>query len=683
MANRLQYEKSLYLRQHAENPVDWYPWGEEALAKAKAEDKPLLVSIGYSSCHWCHVMARESFEDDFIAGLMNRHFVCVKIDREERPDLDMVFMEAVQLIANHGGWPLNVFCLPDGRPFFGGTYFPPEDRGNDLIPWPQLLMRVSSHFEKNRADLEANAQNLVHNLMSSNYPRIEEGDPFHKPALLNAAAMLLEKHDNEHGGWGEGPKFPHAPVWLYLSRIRSWGKALLPRYAEGDQRNEANQESWKQLAEQLDSVLLQSLEAIARKGLYDHLGGGFFRYCVDREWNIPHFEKMLYDNGQLLELLVLGYAHTRLPWCREQVEQTIDWLCAEMALPTGGFASSLDADSEGGEGAYYVWTEQQIQDVLGEKSDSFMAAWDIDGAGNFEDKYIHFHYPPSVGEERSSWQDELSALKAVRDQRQRPQRDDKIVLSWNSLVLRSLVYAAYYFQRKDWFELVERHAHFLRDHLRDNEGNWYSVYHDEASQRAFIDDVSLFAEACLVLDQYAALFRSYQGEWKELALELGEYLLRFYKDEHETGFYFTSSDRPVEIVRKKEFWDGALPSGNSVLVGLFQRLWMVTGDQKWQEEWLNHIKPYPDFSNKVAQAIPYALAHWAEALVEPVVIRKGTTQDWEGLHQLLTENPIWPVIFQQSEREGAGFEYCRGTSCKATDLTADEVIELLEQDFSS
>lgn len=682
MANRLQHEKSLYLRQHANNPVDWYPWGEEALERAKREDKPLLVSIGYSSCHWCHVMAHECFEDEFIASLMNRHFVCIKVDREERPDLDHVFMEAVQMIANHGGWPLNVFCLPDGKPFFGGTYFPPEDRGSGMIPWPQLLMRVSSHYEKSRSDLEENARNLVHNLMSSNYPRVEEGDPFHKPSLLNAAAMLLESHDNVHGGWGEGPKFPHSPVWLYLARIRSWGAALLPRYSSDDNRGEANQESWRRLAEELDTALLLGLEAMARRGLYDHLGGGFFRYCVDKEWNIPHFEKMLYDNGQLLEVLVMGYAHTSLPWCREQVEQTIDWLEQEMARSEGGYASSLDADSEGGEGAYYVWTEEEIQQVLGDKSDSFMAAWDIDGPGNFEGKYIHLHYPPSVGEERSSWKEELDSLKRVRDQRKRPGRDDKVLLSWNSLVIRGLAYAAYYFKRADWYDLAAKHARFLLTHMRDQEGKWYSVFHDSATQRAFLDDVALYAEACLVMSQFAPLFGQDAGEWQDVAVELGEYLVREFKDTHESGFFFSGSDQPVVVVRKKEFWDGALPAGNSVLLGVFHRLWLVTGEQKWQEEWLQQITMYPDFAQKVAQAIPHALSHWAEALAEPAIIKKNRDESWEELHQLLTEHPIWPILFQESEREGRGFEYCRGTTCKATSLDAGEVAELLEKEFS-
>ncbi len=681
MSNRLANEKSLYLRQHAENPVDWYAWGEEALERAKKEDKPLLISIGYSSCHWCHVMAHECFENEYIAGLMNRHFICIKVDREERPDLDHVYMEAVQMIAHHGGWPLNVFCLPDGRPFFGGTYFPPEDRGSGMIPWPQLLMRVREHFVSHRSDLEENARGLVHNLLSSNYPQVEEGDPFHKPTLLNAAAQLLETHDDEHGGWGEGPKFPHAPVWMFLARVRALGQCLLPRYAKEDSRNEANQQSWKQLRDALDPVLLKTLESLGRKGLYDHVGGGFFRYCVDREWTIPHFEKMLYDNGQLLELLVEGYAHTRLPWCSEQVEQSIQWLCTDMLRDDGGFASSVDADSEGGEGAYYVWTIEEIEQVLGERSEAFIAAWDIASSVNFEDKYIHLHYPPSVGEERSLWQEELNLLKQTRSRRNAPVCDRKILLGWNALILKGIAVAAYYFQRGDWFDLAQQQTRFLASAMCDEEGNWYSVYHDHATQGAFLDDLSLLAELCLTLEQYAPLFGNSSEEWKTLAVRLGEYLLQHFRDEHNAGYYFASKKEENPVVRKKEFWDNALPAGNSSLVGVFYRLWILTGNIQWQNEWLNLMTMYPTLAEKVPQGVAHALSHWTEALVEPVILKKGKMEKWNEVYDFFVTQPLLPVIFQVSTAE-SGFELCRGTVCKYQGLSSSDLIAAVEREYS-
>jgi uncharacterized protein YyaL (SSP411 family) len=680
MSNRLANEKSLYLRQHAENPVDWYPWGEEALKRAQQEDKPLLISIGYSACHWCHVMAHECFENEYIAGLMNRHFVCIKIDREERPDLDHIYMEAVQMIAHHGGWPLNVFCLPDGRPFFGGTYFPPEDRGSGMIPWPQLLMRVRDHYEKHRSDLEENAKGLVHNLLSSNYPQVEEKDPFHKPILLNAAAQLLETHDNEQGGWGEGPKFPHAPVWMFLARIRALGESLLPKYEKDDPRNDANQQSLQRLREALDPVMLKTLESLGRKGLYDHVGGGFFRYCVDREWTIPHFEKMLYDNGQLLEVLVAGYAHTRLPWCAEQVEQSVQWLCTDMLRDDGGFAAAVDADSEGGEGAYYVWTIDEIEQVLGERSEAFIAAWDIASSVNFEERYIHLHYPPSVGEERSSWQEELNLLKQARSQRSAPVCDRKIILSWNALVLKGITVAAYYFQRKDWFELAQQQARFLISAMRDKEGKWYSVYYDRATQGAFLDDLAMMTEFCLTLDQYAPLFGERSGEWKSLAIELGEYIVQHYRDGHSAGYYFTADSDGNPVVRKKEFWDNALPAGNSTLLGVFYRLWLLTGNSLWQDEWLNLIALYPTFAEKVPQGVAYGLYHWTEALIEPLILKKGENEKWNRVYDFCVTQPLVPVIFQDSSAT-SGFELCRGTACKYQGVSELDLIAAIQQEY--
>ena len=347
MPNRLTLENSLYLQQHADNPVDWYTWGDDAFKAAESSGKPLLVSIGYSSCHWCHVMAHECFEDEYIASIMNKHFVCVKVDREERPDVDQIYMEAVQMIQQQGGWPLNVFCLPDGRPFFGGTYFPPEDRGQGLIPWPQICMRISDFYKRSRSELVENAEAIEKNILSAAQESsvgLESGE-LTADHLTEAVLGICGNHDDRYGGFGDAPKFPPSMTLNFLCAIRP------------------NVDS--ELAARIDVVTHTTLRAMAHGGIFDQVGGGFARYSVDAHWLIPHFEKMLYDNALLIDAYTRGWLDTREPLYAAVVEETIDWLEREMSAPEGAFYAALDADSEGKEGVYYVWTPEEVDTVLG------------------------------------------------------------------------------------------------------------------------------------------------------------------------------------------------------------------------------------------------------------------------------------------------------------------------------
>ena len=372
MSNRLAHESSLYLRQHEANPVHWWPWCAEAFAEAKAKNKPVLVSVGYSSCHWCHVMARESFEQPWVADLMNQHFVCIKVDREERPEVDKLMMDAVQMIQGHGGWPLNCFCLPDGRPFFGGTYFPPEDRGHGQVPWPQLLMRVSDFYHRNKSELAANADAIAQNLTHLTRAPDADGSAPMPDDLVAAARRICEQHDDTFGGFGAAPKFPAPHTLNLLLGLR--GAAAI--------------EADRSLATRLDAVLTITLGAMARGGLFDQVGGGFHRYCVDRDWTVPHFEKMLYDNAQLLGTYAEAWARYRDPLYVDICEETVGWLLREMRTANGLFAASLDADTDHHEGTTYVWTAPEVAAALGDEAFPFAQAYGLSDKGNFEGKNI-------------------------------------------------------------------------------------------------------------------------------------------------------------------------------------------------------------------------------------------------------------------------------------------------------
>ncbi len=546
--NRLIYETSPYLRQHAHNPVDWYPWGEEALRRAREEDKPILLSIGYSACHWCHVMERESFENEQIAALMNQHFVNIKVDREERPDLDALYMGAVQAMTQHGGWPLTVFLTPDGVPFYGGTYFPPEPR-HGMPGFPQVLLAVADAYRNRRGDVVAQAARVRKFLEQANRSLPGRQDLLQETLLSQATTAALRQLDPRYGGFGGAPKFPQPMTLEFL--LRAWKRWSDPQ--------------------PLHAVEL-TLEQMARGGIYDQLGGGFHRYSVDARWLVPHFEKMLYDNALLARLYLHAYQATGKVLYRRVAEETLDYVVREMTGPHGGFYSSQDADSEGVEGKFYLWTPEEVAAVLGERdARAFNALYDVTPQGNFEHRSIlHLERPlDEVAAELGMAPAELEAvvawarpkLYAAREQRVRPGRDEKVITAWNGLMLRAFAEAARVLERPDYRGLAVRNAKFVLGTLWQN-GRLLRTFKDgQARIPAYLEDYALYSGGLLTL--YEATF---DPRWFRAARELADQMLALFWEPGDEAFYDTGHDQEQLVARPREVTDNAMPSGNSAAV---------------------------------------------------------------------------------------------------------------------
>jgi len=658
MPNRLAESKSLYLRQHAENPVDWFPWGEEALAEARRLDKPLLVSVGYSACHWCHVMAHECFEEAGIARLMNQHFVCVKVDREEHPEVDQIYMEAVQMITQRGGWPLNVFCLPDGRPFFGGTYFPAEDRGQGIIPWPQLLMRVSDYFQKNRDELEENAANILKNMAEGNQPIGATGEALAREQLLTAAEGVCAQHDDEWGGFGEAPKFPPSMTLDFLLAVR--GSAAC--------------DARPALARRIDQVAQTTLKGMAHGGLFDQIGGGFARYSVDKLWLIPHFEKMLYDNGLLLDVYAKGWQRYRDPIFRAVAEETVEWLEREMKTPDGAYYAALDADSEGEEGKFYVWRPEEIREILGEAdARDFCDAYNITEKGNFE----HGATNPALVYDEFAKREMLTPLRkrvlAARDQRVRPGLDQKVLLAWNSLALRGLAVAAFAFGRPDWMERAIRLADWLWETFAREEDGLVrvdSVYYrgEGARYPGRLDDYAWLAEALLALAGGVEwVIPGAAPQYLDRAAQLVRTIEAKFADPDALGAYFTPEDQGDVITRKKAWFDNATPAGNSSLVNVYACLHALTGEAAYARE-LNALRPaYPGLAARAPSAAAHALAGFTREAVGIAVVTVRGVEDLEALRVELTKRPWRPVFIRRVEdpAQPEGYQLCVAEQCLA------------------
>ncbi len=656
MPNHLVNEKSLYLRQHANNPVDWYPWGEEAFAKAKAEDKPLLISIGYSSCHWCHVMEHESFEDDYIAGLMNENFVCIKVDREERPDVDQIYMEAVQMIAQHGGWPLNVFCLSDGRPFFGGTYFPPEDRGNGMVPWPQVLIRVIDFYRKNREQLEENAESIIKNLMASNAPTEPSNATVDRTTLEQAAQEFAKRHDDQFGGFGQAPKFPPSMALNFLLQARN----SLQESAKKAPDQQA-------VVQRIDEVIETTLTAMAHGGLYDQIGGGFSRYSVDRYWLIPHFEKMLYDNGLLLDTYAKAYTTYGKPLYKAIVEETARWAQREMRNPEGAFYSAFDADSEGEEGKFYVWKPDEIREVLGEElALEFCNVYNITDTGNFE----HGFSNPALTENditiRNRLEEARDKLYVHRSKRVWPGLDKKQLTSWNSLMIRGLAEAGFALDRKDLFDTAKHIADFIWDHVRADDNRLKSVYYSEAQLNGYLDDYAYYAEALLSIIAYVDFH--YPGESKiylERCEAIAKSAMEHFSDGSSVGYYFTSNDHESLIARKKEWWDNATPSGNASMLQVLTTLYFITVDSTYEAAMRELRQGYTGLIARNPHGVPHALsALMAEQNGIEVIKAKGV-DNLEKLPAELRKLP-WSrriTMITDAENQPSGYQRCIGSMC--------------------
>ncbi len=560
--NALINETSPYLLQHAHNPVEWYPWCNEALSRAKEEDKPILLSVGYSACHWCHVMEHESFENEQIAKLMNENFINIKVDREERPDIDTIYMAAVQMMTGGGGWPMTVFLTPDQVPFFGGTYFPPESRYG-RPGFRDLLQSVVTAYRENKSAILSDTKKFMTSLQRlSSLPQTRSG--LEIDALERASASLLSEYDSNYGGFGQAPKFPPSMALSYL--MRSYQRS-----------------GRSQLLEACENTL----EKMACGGLYDQLGGGFHRYSVDAQWLVPHFEKMLYDNALLSRAYLDAYLLTKKELYRRISRETLDYVMREMTAPEGGFYSSQDADSEGKEGIFFLWSSHEVETLLGaEEAGLFCSYYDVTPEGNFEGKNILNIPRPAdvvaglckVTEARLSEVLERARrlLFRAREERVKPARDDKILTAWNGLMLRSFAEAASVLDHGGYRRTAIRNADFLLSKMRPN-GRLLRSYKDgQARFNAYLEDYACLIDGLLSL--YEATF---DPRWISEAQGLAEQLISGFWDEQDGGFYFTSDDHESLIHRPKEYNDNATPSGNSVSAHALLRLWKLTGEEKW------------------------------------------------------------------------------------------------------
>ena len=542
--NRLSQETSPYLLQHANNPVDWYPWGPLALEKAKAENKPILVSIGYSACHWCHVMERESFEHDNVAEIMNAYFVCIKVDREERPDVDAVYMDSLQAMGTRGGWPLNVFLLPDTKPFYGVTYLPPQN-------WVQLLKSVNNAFINHYDELAKSADGFVENMVQSDikkYGLTPAAAAYTVDALDEMFEKLKQNFDTLKGGMDRAPKFPMPSIYKFLLR-----------YFDITQNPEA-----------LAQIEL-SLNRIALGGIYDHVGGGWARYSVDDEWFIPHFEKMLYDNAQLLSVFSEAFALTDNTLYAERIYQTVAWLRNEMSSPDGGFYSALDADSEGVEGKFYIWTKNELEQILEADFNWFSKLYNISQHGNWEHGYNHLHltnFAPETAKAagvysedfEDKYQHALDKLAAARASKIRPGLDDKILASWNGLLIKGLTTAYQATGEESIREMAVKTGRFILKKMTENGKLWHSYKNGKASITAFLEDYASVIEAYLGLYQI-----TFDAEWLTGATSLCDYTIANFYDESEGFFFFTDTEGEALIARKKELFDNVIPASNSMM----------------------------------------------------------------------------------------------------------------------
>ncbi len=554
MKNRLGSTTSPYLIQHQDNPVHWQPWDDEALAAAKAADKPILLSIGYSACHWCHVMAHESFENEAIAALMNQHFINIKIDREERPDLDQIYMRALGLLGQQGGWPLTMFLTPDGEPFWGGTYFPPESRYG-RPGFPDVLTSIAHIWNTERHKVDSNREALVDALGQLSKPK--PGDVMTTMDIDEAARQVIDIFDPIHGGLQGAPKFPQPPILDFL-----WRRSL----ATSDER--------------MQEAVAHTLNRICQGGIYDHLGGGFARYSVDDRWLVPHFEKMLYDNALLLGLLADVYASRKDPLLAARANETVGWLEREMMVEQG-FASALDADSEGEEGKFYVWNEAEINQVLGDDAAFFKTTFDVTPAGNWEGKTIL----------NRSWQDRLypeekeaalspsvERLLLAREKRIRPGRDDKVLADWNGLMIASLAKAAAVFGQPSWLDLAERAFAFVRENMTDGDRIAHSWRDGRTLDLGFVDDYAAMADAALALFQQTG-----KATYLDQAAAFVDFLDEHYRDDEHGAYFQTAGDATDVLVRPKTAQDGPAPAGNGLMVTVLARLFDLTGDERYRQ----------------------------------------------------------------------------------------------------
>lgn len=633
-ANRLIHEKSPYLLQHATNPVDWYPWGEEAFARSRREDKPIFLSIGYSTCHWCHVMAHESFEDEGIARLMNEWFVCIKIDREERPDIDKVYMTALQAMGQDGGWPMTMFLTPELKPFYGGTYFPPVGR-YERAGLPDILGRIHEVWVSERSKVNESADGLTRFLLDVPQPHGAGNTPG-KQVLDTCLHELQKTFDEDHGGFGRGPKFPRPAVFEFLL------------FHFGMKRNPIALD----MAE-------KTLQTMAAGGIYDHIGGGFHRYAVDREWRVPHFEKMLYDQAQLSNAYLDLFHVTRNPRYAAVVRDILDYVLRDMTDPRGGFYSAEDADSpkpdmpeESGEGAFYLWTKTEIMDALGEDGLIFCFRYGVEEGGNapfdpqqeFSGKNILFGAQSLTATAERFGKDEAEVVSileasrrtlfALRDKRPRPHRDDKILTSWNGLMIGAFARASQALREPRYLAAAKRATDFLFSAIYDDSAATLKRrFRDgEARYEAHLDDYAFIVSGLISLFE-----NSGETIYFDRALTLTRTMIRLFLDAENGGFYDTVGNDPSLLVRMKEYYDGAEPTGNAVGTINLLRLSRMTGNEDWKKMAECTLSAFGLLLQKQPIVMPYMVTALAFALASPrQIVVVGPDGD-PGTHELLNE----------------------------------------------
>ncbi len=681
-ANRLIYETSPYLLQHAHNPVDWYPWGGEALEKARSENKPILLSIGYSACHWCHVMEKESFENEEIAALMNELFVNIKVDREERPDLDEVYMNVVQMLTGRGGWPMTVFLTPEGKPFYGGTYFPPEDRYG--VPgFPKVLRAVAQAYRERSQDVEKSVEQILNALHRLSEVR-ESQRSFAPDIIAQSAEQLAQAYDREHGGLGRAPKFPN--VGVYELFLRHYRRSRDERFLE---------------------MVTHTLTKMALGGIYDHLGGGFHRYSVDEKWLVPHFEKMLYDNAQLTRICAQVFAITGDPLFKRVTEETLQYLLREMLHPEGGFYSTQDADSEGEEGKFFVWTPDDIVQVLGEEAaDIFCRVYDVTDFGNFEGKSIlHPTLTPEqgakffrkeLGEIEKLIAEAKQKLFAAREKRVKPFRDDKILISWNGLMLSGLAEAVKISPDPRYLDATQRMINFIFGKM-SQDGKLLHTYKDgQPKLPGYLDDYAFLIVG--LLDFYEVTF---DRSLLDRTIELAETMVREFWDDIDGGFSYTGKSHEQLISRTKPAFDSSVPSGNSMATHALLRLFHYTG----REDYLKRAEKVLRLYYEAIESQPFGFSHMLSALdfylekpKEIVLVGEKKDRETQDLlrkiHSVYLPNKtlqvvepgeplekISPLLEGKTQLDGKPTVYvCHNFTCSPPVTEGEKLRELLEHE---
>lgn len=670
--NRLIKESSPYLLQHAYNPVDWYPWGEEAIKRARKEDKPILVSIGYSSCHWCHVMERESFEDESTAAIMNEHFVNIKIDREERPDLDHIYMDAVQAMSGSGGWPLNVFLTPDLKPFYGGTYFPPVNMYN-RSSWKDVLSAISKAFNEKRNEIESQAANLTDHLANAStfgLPKISVGQQEKQTNQEDIDLIfrnIMKNADKVHGGFGRAPKFPSTFLIQFLLQYYYFSK---------------DEEALQQACLSLDKMIAG--------GIYDHIGGGFARYSTDAEWLVPHFEKMLYDNALLIIVMSEAYQLTKKESYRETIIQTLGFIKREFTSPEGGFYAALDADSEGEEGKYYVWSREEVDELLGEEADLFCLFYDITSEGNWHEQNhqgnarniprtkktlseISSETGIGLAQLKESIGNARTRLLDVRSKRKRPGLDDKILLGWNALMNKAYSKAFAAVGLEEYRQTAIRNMKFMLDTFMAGDGGLFHTYKSgETRIRAFLDDHVFLADALIQLQEITG-----NKKYLSIAKTITEKTVADFSDPLSPFFYFTSQDARDVIVRKKEIYDGATTSGNSLMAGILHYLGIIFENKSWLKQAGDMLAFMEDAVTKYSTSF----AVWAQLLQQRL---EGTREIvvvgpafYEGLTEIGSRylpckvvqgafegDDDFPLLRSRGNNKETLYFLCRDYSCK-------------------